>query len=160
MSTILGVRPQSTRCISCQSRKCVPDPRERRPRKPAVYDCHSVIKLQATRLGHLNLRTSHAQPVRSQLPGDFRQHAGCKGFVHVMGQTGALALTSKLLGLVREQTLSTSYGLGGIADAFSITSTIPLLALSGVGGLNGAIHCAMASTCKNIVSARYEKSSD
>lgn len=43
-----------------------------------------------------------------------------------MSQTGALTLTSKVMGLVREQIISSSFGLGGLADAFSIASTIPL----------------------------------
>eukprot|EP00892_Ulva_mutabilis_P009962 jgi/Ulvmu1/7338/UM035_0127.1 len=73
-------------------------------------------------------------------------------FIRIMSQTGALALASKLLGLVREQMLTSSFGLGGLADAFSVASIIPLLALSGVGGLNGALHCAMASTCKHLAS--------
>lgn len=122
-------------------------------KKLPSHRCHPALP-QQVKAREIRCRKSHKSLLQSDLLGNHSPCAAYKRFVHVMGQTGALALTSKVLGLVREQILSTSYGLGGLADAFSITSTIPLLALSGVGGLNGAIHCAMASTCKHFLPER------
>lgn len=120
-------------------------------RKHLCFRCRPESQRRIKSRNQLALFVSCDSSGRSQLPARASKHAVYTSFVRVMGQTGALALTSKILGLIREQVISRSFGLGGVADAFSITSAIPLLALSGIGGLNGALHCAMASTCKQII---------
>lgn len=87
---------------------------------------------------------STSAPLRmpAESPDDHRNW-----FARCVGIIGGGALVSKALGLVREQLVSTSLGLGGLADAFNLASTFPVLCLTGIGGLNGALHSATASIC-------------
>ena len=59
-------------------------------------------------------------------------------------------LALQVLGLVREQLISSYLGLTGLADAFNLASTFPVLCLTGIGGLNGALHSATASTAAQL----------
>lgn len=56
----------------------------------------------------------------------------------------------QVLGLLREQLISSYLGLTGLADAFNLASTFPVLCLTGIGGLNGALHSATASTAAQL----------
>jgi hypothetical protein len=87
---------------------------------------------------------SSSSPLRTQAESP---EEGRNWFARCVGIIGSGALISKALGLVREQLVSTSLGLGGLADAFNLASVFPVLCLTGIGGLNGAIHSATASIC-------------
>lgn len=61
-----------------------------------------------------------------------------------------MATSAQVLGLLREQLISSYLGLTGLADAFNLASTFPVLCLTGIGGLNGALHSATASTAAQL----------
>ena len=60
------------------------------------------------------------------------------------------ATPAQVLGLLREQLISSFLGLTGLADAFNLASTFPVLCLTGIGGLNGALHSATSSTAAQL----------
>lgn len=71
-------------------------------------------------------------------------------FARCISVIGSGALVSKGLGLFREHIISSYLGLTGLADAFNLASTFPVLCLTGIGGLNGALHSAAASTAAQL----------
>ena len=62
---------------------------------------------------------------------------------------GALGLMSKVLGVVREGVIASKFGTGPTVDAFSFASSIPLLFVTSIGGINGALHTAITTVSRD-----------
>lgn len=92
----------------------------------------------------------HLQACRSAstgypVPESDHAPSTARSFGKTAGLVGCLGLISKVMGVARESIISSAFGLGVTADAFNMACTIPLLFLTSLGGLNGALHTAVVS---------------
>ncbi|MEN9227847.1 MAG: murein biosynthesis integral membrane protein MurJ [Gloeomargarita sp. GXS_bins_116] len=63
----------------------------------------------------------------------------------IAGLVAIATLVSKVLGLVREQAIAATFGVGVVADAYSYAYVIPGFLLILLGGINGPFHSAIVS---------------
>ncbi|MCS7226938.1 MAG: hypothetical protein NZ821_08110, partial [Gloeomargarita sp. SKYB31] len=63
----------------------------------------------------------------------------------VAGLVAIATLVSKVLGLLREQAIAATFGVGVVADAYSYAYVIPGFLLILLGGINGPFHSAIVS---------------
>ncbi|KAL2523294.1 putative lipid II flippase MurJ [Forsythia ovata] len=66
-------------------------------------------------------------------------------------------LTSKILGLIREVTMASVFGVGPVATAFKYAWVLPGFSSSLLGGVNGPIHIIMATILSKLPKHRREK---
>ncbi|KAG8366905.1 hypothetical protein BUALT_Bualt16G0016500 [Buddleja alternifolia] len=70
---------------------------------------------------------------------------------------GVATLTSKILGLLREITMASVFGVGPVATAFKYAWVLPGFSSSLLGGVNGPIHIIMATTLSKLPKERQKK---
>jgi putative peptidoglycan lipid II flippase len=63
----------------------------------------------------------------------------------IAGIVAAGTLISKVVGLVRQQVIAATFGLGVVADAYQYAYVIPGFLLILLGGINGPFHSAIVS---------------
>jgi putative peptidoglycan lipid II flippase len=63
----------------------------------------------------------------------------------IAGIVAAGTLISKIVGLVRQQSIAAAFGLGVVADAYQYAYVIPGFLLILLGGINGPFHSAIVS---------------
>lgn len=70
---------------------------------------------------------------------------------------GAFSLMSKFMGVFRESIIAGNFGVGAVADAFHFSISVPILFLTSVGGLNGALHSAIVSVLPRSDTEEFEE---
>ncbi|MQL91330.1 hypothetical protein Taro_023943 [Colocasia esculenta] len=65
------------------------------------------------------------------------------------GLVGAATVASKILGLLREVVIASVFGVGPVATAFNHAVVLPRFCSSFLGGVNGPIHIAVATTLRS-----------
>ncbi|KAL7135855.1 hypothetical protein ABFS83_11G125700 [Erythranthe nasuta] len=70
---------------------------------------------------------------------------------------GVATLTSKILGLLREVTMASVFGVGPVVSAFKYAWVLPGFSSSLLGGVNGPIHIIMATTLSKLPKERGKK---
>jgi len=85
----------------------------------------------------------------AEAAGEARAPAG-RSFAGTAGVVAALSLLSKVLGMVREGVIASHFGTSATADAFNFASCVPVLCVTTIGGLNGALHSAVTSVTANM----------
>lgn len=76
-----------------------------------------------------------------------------RSLARIAGVVAVATFLSKLLGLLREQAIAATFGVGVVADAYSYAYVIPGFLLILLGGINGPFHSAIVS-----VVSKYEES--
>ncbi|KAI3463043.1 hypothetical protein Pfo_019706 [Paulownia fortunei] len=82
--------------------------------------------------------------------------SGCKS-ANTATWVGVATLTSKILGLLREVTMASVFGVGPVATAFKYAWVLPGFSSSLLGGVNGPIHIIMATTLSKLPKERGKK---
>ncbi|KAL3526376.1 hypothetical protein ACH5RR_011032 [Cinchona calisaya] len=70
---------------------------------------------------------------------------------------GLATIASKILGLLREIVMASSFGIGPVATAFKYAAVLPGFAASLLGGVNGPIHITMATILSKLPEDRQRK---
>lgn len=70
---------------------------------------------------------------------------GKRSLAGIAGIVAAATLLSKVFGLVREQAIAATFGIGPVTDAYGISYVIPGFLLVLLGGINGPFHSAIVS---------------
>ncbi|KAL7094878.1 hypothetical protein ACP275_11G132500 [Erythranthe tilingii] len=81
---------------------------------------------------------------------------GCNS-VKAATWVGVATLTSKILGLLREVTMASVFGVGPVVSAFKYAWVLPGFSSSLLGGVNGPIHIIMATTLSKLPKERGKK---
>ncbi|PSS30350.1 Lipid II flippase [Actinidia chinensis var. chinensis] len=80
-----------------------------------------------------------------------------RGLVQNAASIGLATFTSKLLGLVREITVASVFGIGPVATAFKYAYVLPGFSAALLGGVNGPIHITMATTLSKLSKERRSR---
>ncbi|MEC4819743.1 MAG: murein biosynthesis integral membrane protein MurJ [Scytonema sp. PMC 1069.18] len=73
------------------------------------------------------------------------QQRASRSIAGIAGIVAAGTLISKIVGLVRQQSIAAAFGLGVVADAYQYAYVIPGFLLILLGGINGPFHSAIVS---------------
>jgi len=74
-----------------------------------------------------------------------KQHQPSQTLAKIAGIVAFATLISKLVALVRQQSIAAAFGVGDAANAYSYAYVVPSFLLVLLGGVNGPIHSAIVS---------------